>query len=225
MAARFDPQAFHRHPSRLIRAIERMRVRALGRLLAPRPEEQVLEVGCGPGDVLLSLPPCRRLGLDISSTLLARARQRLGPGVPLVRGDAERLPFAAASLAGVVCSEVLEHTLAPERVLRELARVLRPGGRAVVSIPEEALINRLKGLVRATGLHRLPGLRQAAQEGGGESGYRMARRMDDAWHLHAFSLGLLRQVTPPELHWTAVVSIPSRLLPLRRVVAMVRDFR
>jgi len=251
MAARFDPQAFHDHPSPLVRHIERMRVRALGRLLRPRPGERLIEVGCGPGDVLLALARTAGagqarslLGLDLSPALLSRARQRLGPGVTLLRGNAEGLPLATGSLDGAVCSEMLEHTLRPEEVLRELARVLRPGGRVVVSIPEEERINRLKQRICAWGLGRLlgltpagerrpPGLPAAADRmpvgsgqdapGGALPGYRMARRMDDAWHLHAFSLQLLRQHTPPGLRWARVVSIPSLLLPLRRVVLMVRS--
>jgi uncharacterized protein YbaR (Trm112 family)/SAM-dependent methyltransferase len=56
------------------------------------------------------------------------------PGVDLV-GDGHRLPFRSDSLAGIVCTGVLEHVDFPERVVTEMARVLRPGGRLYVATP------------------------------------------------------------------------------------------
>jgi SAM-dependent methyltransferase len=54
---------------------------------------------------------------------------------PQVFGDAGQLPFRDGSFDVVVCLEVLEHVREPDQALRELARVLRPGGRAFVSMP------------------------------------------------------------------------------------------
>jgi len=54
---------------------------------------------------------------------------------PQVFGDASRLPFRDRSFDGVVCLEVLEHVREPEQALHEMARVLRPGGRAFQSMP------------------------------------------------------------------------------------------
>ncbi len=52
-----------------------------------------------------------------------------------VVGSALALPFAAATFDGVICTEVLEHVPEPEQALREIARVLRPGGRLYVTVP------------------------------------------------------------------------------------------
>jgi SAM-dependent methyltransferase len=54
---------------------------------------------------------------------------------PHVFGDAARLPFHDRCFDGVICLEVLEHVRDPEKVLAEIARVLRPGGRGWVSMP------------------------------------------------------------------------------------------
>ncbi len=223
MARRFDPEAFHHHPNPLIRWVEGQRVRAARRLLALRPHFSLLEVGCGPGDLLLALPPgARRVGLDLSSSLLRRARQRLGAFASFLQGDAERLPLANASFDRVLCSEVLEHVRHPERVLQEIARVLRPGGLAVVSVPEERSIDRVKELLWRSRLDRWI-LGAKAQPGpDAAAGYQVERRMTDAWHLHDFSLELLLRLAPPELQLEQVRSVPSRLLPLRRVVAFRR---
>lgn len=56
------------------------------------------------------------------------------PGVDVV-GDGHRLPFRDDSIARIVCTGVLEHVTIPERVVREMVRVLRPGGLAYVSVP------------------------------------------------------------------------------------------
>jgi SAM-dependent methyltransferase len=56
------------------------------------------------------------------------------PGVDLV-GDGHRLPFRNNSVARIVCTGVLEHVDFPEKVVAEMARVLRPGGRLYVAVP------------------------------------------------------------------------------------------
>ncbi len=52
-----------------------------------------------------------------------------------VVGNTLALPFAANTFDGIVCTEVLEHVPEPEQALREIARVLRPGGRVYVTVP------------------------------------------------------------------------------------------
>jgi ubiquinone/menaquinone biosynthesis C-methylase UbiE len=102
---------------------------------------RVLDVGTGTGRMpaLLQAEPGFAgsvVGLDRSRRMLAQARARLGGhgGVPaLALGDAGHLPFAEASFDAVTCVEVLEFTAHPEDTLREMARVLKPGGVLLVS--------------------------------------------------------------------------------------------
>ena len=54
---------------------------------------------------------------------------------PEVHGDARALPFAAESFDGVLCSQVLEHLDRPEVVIREMARILKPGGVGIIAVP------------------------------------------------------------------------------------------
>jgi len=56
----------------------------------------------------------------------------------------------AESFDRVICTEVLEHTTNPEEILGELARLLRPDGRAVITVPNDKLIEGLKGVLRRT---------------------------------------------------------------------------
>jgi ubiquinone/menaquinone biosynthesis C-methylase UbiE len=62
----------------------------------------------------------------------------------LAQGDVTALPVATASADLIVCWDVLEHVNAPERAMNEMARVLRPGGLAVLALPN---ILSLKGLI------------------------------------------------------------------------------
>jgi 2-polyprenyl-6-hydroxyphenyl methylase/3-demethylubiquinone-9 3-methyltransferase len=122
---------------------------------APYPGAPLLDVACGAG--LLAphltgrLAGWRQAGLDLSELSLRQARTH---GVAPVRADAFRLPFADASLAGVVAGEVLEHLPDLERATAELARVLAPGGVLVIDTLADTLFCRI-ALVRIA--EHLPG--------------------------------------------------------------------
>lgn len=116
--------------------------------LEPAPGWRVLDVGCGSGRHTAAakrLPAARVVGVDRAAAELSAARERLslhekleGPGEGrafLLAGDVLDLPFAAASFDLVLCCEVLEHVPDDRRAAAELARVLRPGGTLVVSVP------------------------------------------------------------------------------------------
>uniref|UniRef100_A0A7V4LCV3 SAM-dependent methyltransferase n=1 Tax=Desulfobacca acetoxidans TaxID=60893 RepID=A0A7V4LCV3_9BACT len=98
----------------------------------PRLKGRVLDLGCGNQPYRPYLPRAEMyVGLDYPAT-----REAMDSRVkPQVYGDGRELPFAAASFDGVLCSQVLEHVAHPEAVIRELARVLRPGGTAIISVP------------------------------------------------------------------------------------------
>ena len=213
MVRRFDPDAYHTRSALPIRAIERLRVRAIRRLLDARADSRVLEVGVGGGNVLERIPG-RRVGIDLSPFILKKAQARLGAGAGLVRGDAMMLPFADGVFDRVYCSEVLEHVLEPEAVVREMRRVLAPAGWAVVSVPNEALINRVKAM-----LFRLP-LGRRLVAGGGAGGYQPSEKMDDEWHLHEFDRARLERAVAGRFAIDALVGVPSRLVPLRLVARL-----
>jgi ubiquinone/menaquinone biosynthesis C-methylase UbiE len=106
--------------------------------LVPDDAGRLLDIGTGTGRVLELLAPrvTRGLGIDASKSMLALARARLsraGCAQCAVRlGDMYRLPLADASFDVVVLQMVLHHAEDPGGVLAETARVLRPGGKAIV---------------------------------------------------------------------------------------------
>ncbi|HJO38497.1 MAG: metalloregulator ArsR/SmtB family transcription factor [Vicinamibacterales bacterium] len=95
------------------------------------------DLGCGTGQVAASLAPFveRVIAVDGSAAMLQAAKQRLRgtDNVELRRGELESLPIDDAMLDAVTVMLVLHHVPEPERVFTELARVLRPGGRVLLT--------------------------------------------------------------------------------------------
>ena len=100
------------------------------------PDDTVLDVATGTAAVAIELARrsgCRVVGLDQSGEMLAEGQRRvdaaaLSDRIELVRGEAERLPFDDASFDGLTFTYLLRYVTAPLATLRELARVVRPGG-------------------------------------------------------------------------------------------------
>jgi SAM-dependent methyltransferase len=107
-------------------------------LLGIGPAEHVLEIGCGPGLALAAAargPGARITGVDPSAVMVAQARRRnrrVAGRVTVLEAGAEKLPLADASVDCAIAVNSLSHWRSRERGLAELARVLKPGGRAAV---------------------------------------------------------------------------------------------
>jgi ubiquinone/menaquinone biosynthesis C-methylase UbiE len=100
----------------------------------PSGDERVLDVGTGAGALAFALAPLVHevVGLDPVPELLELARQRAVPNMAFVEGDGAALPFPDASFDLAGTHRTLHHVAQPDRVVAELARVTRPGGRALV---------------------------------------------------------------------------------------------
>ena len=152
------------------------------------PGRRVLDLGCRYGALTRAYAPGNDVvGVDVDREALAEAAT-LGIETRWADVD-EPLPFDDASFDVVVAGELLEHVRDPERLVGEVRRVLRPGGRFVASVPNAfRLKNRLRFL-----LGRKP--------------------EDDPTHLHMFSPAdvpsLLGGFDDPELRFIA-----GRLVPL-----------
>jgi ubiquinone/menaquinone biosynthesis C-methylase UbiE len=111
--------------------------------LALQPGEAVLDIGCGSGGDVRAMaeivgPKGRAVGLDSSATMVEAARQRSGSDLPVefVVGDAHHLDFPDNSFDACRTDRVLLHLADPSQAVREIARVLRPGGRVVALEPD-----------------------------------------------------------------------------------------
>jgi demethylmenaquinone methyltransferase/2-methoxy-6-polyprenyl-1,4-benzoquinol methylase len=114
--------------------------RALVSALDPAAGERIVDVATGTGMVaaeLLARADCEVVGVDQSPQMLAAARARFAavaqndgrPRVELIEGEAEALPFADASFDALTSTYLLRYVDDPAATMRELARVVRPGGR------------------------------------------------------------------------------------------------
>ena len=101
------------------------------------PSWVVGDLGCGTGAMSAALAPFvgRVVAVDNSTAMLAAAKRRLNGAttVELRRGDLEQLPLVDAELDAAVLTLVLPYLSDPGRVLREVARVVKPGGRVLVT--------------------------------------------------------------------------------------------
>lgn len=111
-------------------ALERLRV---------VPGQRVLDLGCGPGDGAsrLNALGATAIGLDYSDGMLETARKDSNNAGRLTRGDAGRLPFKDGAFDKIVCTNSFHHY--PDHVgsLREMRRVLKPGGLLVLVDPRK----------------------------------------------------------------------------------------
>lgn len=97
---------------------------------------KILDAGCGTGEIVGQLIRHGHevWGLDISEAMIRYAKENCAVG-RFQHGDIEHLPFRDNTFDVVVCLGVLEYLNTSENALREIIRVLKPGGRAVISTP------------------------------------------------------------------------------------------
>jgi ubiquinone/menaquinone biosynthesis C-methylase UbiE len=159
--------------------------------------KDVLEVGCGTGLILERIAGFTRTarGVDLSAGMLSRARSR---GLAVVQASATALPIASASV-DVACSfKVLAHVQDVELALREMTRVVRPGGWVLAEFYNARSLRRLvKAMKRPT-----PVSERTHDE-------HVYTRYDDA--------AAIRRYLPPELEWVATRGIRV-ITPVARVL-------
>ncbi|HEX9267170.1 MAG TPA: class I SAM-dependent methyltransferase [Candidatus Limnocylindria bacterium] len=121
------------------------------------PDDRVLDVATGTGLVARALRErygCEVVGLDRSADMLSRAAARDGH-IPLVRARAESLPFADESFDHVTFTYLMRYVDDPAATIRELARVVRPGGRIAAldfGVPPNPILRMLWRIYTSIGL-------------------------------------------------------------------------
>ncbi len=216
MLDKYDPDAFHHHSNPFVRFIERMRVKAIFKLIDIKTGDCIIEIGCGAGNVIEKASTCKLFGVDISSSVLRKARERLIERVHLFQGDAQNLPCKDQAFTHIICSEVLEHLLDPSAALREMARIVKPPGAVVISVPNESMINQIKGILIRVGIFEWLFRRRGSYQ-------EMSERMEDEWHLHAFELKEWLDLFRKYFKMTRLRRVPFYWLPLRYVIRLERS--
>ncbi len=147
----YDRKYFEGHLARYDGQVYRQRVANVGRFMGEVAGRKVLDCGCGVG--FFGEQARKRggkvVGLDFSAVALQLCRERL-PGMAVLRGDATVLPFRDAEFDVVLLNDIIEHLAEEpgERMMREVFRVLRPGGHLVVDTDNDAFLMHKKGFRR-----------------------------------------------------------------------------
>jgi ubiquinone/menaquinone biosynthesis C-methylase UbiE len=102
-------------------------------VLEPLAGKLILDAGCGRGRFVKRLVPLGAVmhGVDLTATFIASARINV-PDATFTRGSLSALPFRSGTFDAVYCVEALEHLPDTDSAIREMARVLKPGGKLLV---------------------------------------------------------------------------------------------
>jgi len=185
-----------------IRLVERRRLAIIRDFVGNEAGLEIVEVGSGGGHVLRMFPGARLTAIDVSDVYLENARKNLaGYDVRFLKGEVDKMGLPEASFDRVICTEVLEHVLDPDAVLAAIARLVRPAGVAVVTVPNDPLILRVKNAIRRAPARWVVGNRI---EWGGEE-----------FHLHHWTPDECERLLARHLRVTDRRCAPSRQIPLR----------
>lgn len=130
--------------SRLVSWVHASRFECAEALFAEFGGGRVVDVGCGDGTLLAllmrsSTPPTHALGVELRDIVVEDCRARYGDidGLEFVTRTASFVDEHEGAFDTVICMEVLEHIIELEAAVLDLARLTRPGGRVIASVPVE----------------------------------------------------------------------------------------
>jgi len=93
---------------------------------------RLIDIGCGPGAFLCAVqkrfPNIQLNALDLSEEMVEETKQRLAPSAVATVGDAEHMPLQSGMYDVVTCNMSIHHYPHPQEALREMHRILAPGG-------------------------------------------------------------------------------------------------
>ena len=216
MVRRYNPEDYIFHSNFLVKFVELMRFKKITDLLQLNNNDDFLDIGCGSG-YLLNQAACKQgIGVDISDLMVKTAWENCKNNGEkfIVQSDAENLPFKDRSFNKIVSTEVIEHILHPQALLKEIERVSKNNTVIVITIPNEKYINWIKNLLFSLRVDKLL-FRKS---------YRPSRRMEDEWHLHVFDNKKFKELIHGKFIIEKTISIPAVILPLRYIFSLKRVF-
>ncbi|MCL4415425.1 MAG: methyltransferase domain-containing protein [Actinobacteria bacterium] len=120
---------------------------AIKNLIPTTSNLKILDFGCGTGDILQQVikinPKAEYFGVDVSSLALKKAHKRFSKVKFYHAEDGDKLPLKSSSIDFILALDVLEHVYNTERTIKELYRILKPGGQILVSTPYHGFIKNL----------------------------------------------------------------------------------
>jgi len=215
MIDKFNLVNYFDHPNRIVRWIERKRLKQIIRELQTEDGSRILEVGCGAGQILEQIPRGTLHGFDLSERMVELTRVKITKRAPerlgtIVSGNAQAWPEAIASqsYSHIYCSEVIEHIPRPDLLLKELWNVANTGTKKIIiSTPNEPLIQRLKNILIKLKIFKFifPTL---------------AEKMTDEWHLSSFDIPLMKKLCEGLFTIEKITGAPYNWLPVRYIFTL-----
>lgn len=185
-----------------IRVIEQRRLALIKRMVGDASDLDLAEVGSGGGHVLRMFPRARITAIDVSEVFLETAKKNLaGYDARFVKGEVDKLDLPSGSFDRIICTEVLEHTVDPDAILATLARMLRPTGVSVITVPNDPLILRIKDIMRNTPVGYV--LRDKLNWGG------------DVYHIHRWTPDEFERLLAKHFRVEERASAPVDQVPIR----------
>ncbi len=116
------------------------RVRTIFEWVDPHDESVILDCACGRGfylNMIRYVSPCKLVGLELDWPVIQKAKRNVGhlPNITLTNANIYQLPYPDNVFDAVILSEILEHIDHDVDGLREVYRVLKPGGVVVITVP------------------------------------------------------------------------------------------
>lgn len=116
------------------------RVQTIFEWVNPRDEDLILDCACGRGfylNMFRYVSRCRLVGLELDADVIRKAQRKVGhlPAVLLTNANIYHLPYPSDTFDAVILSEILEHIERDVDGLREVLRVLKPGGVVAITVP------------------------------------------------------------------------------------------
>lgn len=123
------------------------KLKLIKRLVPEESNLKVLDFGCGKGafinDILSINPTLKITGADVSKTAITFARKKFLRQKFYLLAEGEKLPFKNNSFDYILALDVLLHVYDTELIFKELARVLKPGGRLLITLPYYGLLKNI----------------------------------------------------------------------------------
>jgi ubiquinone/menaquinone biosynthesis C-methylase UbiE len=148
------------HANWLVRFREKNRVKKILRLLDVQSTDTVVDVGCHTGNISRWIvQKCQNLiGIDLDPLCLKEAQKNLPyKNVRLIQSSIENIDLNDEISHKTLCAETLEHIENPQRGLEELLRITKPGGKIIIGVPNETMIQAIKRTLHQLGIAKMLG--------------------------------------------------------------------
>ncbi len=120
-----------------------MKVERIIKIMGIENRDIILDIGCARGEILYKLVVNAEfaVGIDLSPNVFEKARK--SKKINYILADAEYIPLTDETFSKIICLDLLEHVLEPEKVIMEMKRLLRKDGKIILEVPSTGVVSSL----------------------------------------------------------------------------------